>query len=90
MRHFLDHAATSPMRQVAVDAWVEHAGMLNPGGQYASGRAARRVLDDARELTATLLDADQVEVIFTASGTEADNLAVTGLYRAAGGGRVVA
>ena len=70
------------MRQVAVDAWVEHAGLLNPGGQYGSGRAARRVLDDARESIAALLDADPVEVIFTASGTEADNLAVTGLYRA--------
>ncbi|HHX84937.1 MAG TPA: aminotransferase class V-fold PLP-dependent enzyme, partial [Actinomycetales bacterium] len=80
MRHFLDHAATSPMRQGAVDAWVEHAGMLNPGGQYGSGRAARRVLDDAREEIAALLGADPVEVIFTASGTEADNLAVTGLY----------
>ena len=64
------------MRQVAVDAWVEHSGMLNPGGQYAAGRAARRVLDDARELIASLLDADPVEVIFTGSGTEADNLAV--------------
>jgi len=86
MRHFLDHAATSPMRQVAVDAWVEHSGLLNPGGQYTSGRAARRVLDDARELIAALLDADPVEVIFTASGTEANNLAVSGFA----GGRVVA
>ncbi|MDO5511887.1 cysteine desulfurase family protein [Corynebacterium sp.] len=90
MAHFLDHAATSPMRQVAVDAWVEYAGMLNPGGQYGSGRAARRVLDDARELIASLLGADPVEVIFTASGTEADNLAVTGLYRASPSSRVVA
>ncbi|MDO5670007.1 MAG: cysteine desulfurase family protein [Corynebacterium sp.] len=89
MRHFLDHAATSPMRQVAVDAWVEHAGMLNPGGQYAAGRAARRVLDDARDLIAELLDADPVEVIFTGSGTEADNLAVTGLFRASDLTRVV-
>ena len=78
------------MRQVAVDAWVEHSGMLNPGGQYAAGRAARRVLDDARELIASLLDADPVEVIFTGSGTEADNLAVTGLYRASDATRVVA
>jgi len=89
VRHFLDHAATSPMRQVAVDAWVEHAGMLNPGGQYGSGRAARRVLDDAREEIAALLGADPVEVIFTASGTEADNLAVTGLYRASSRERIV-
>ena len=82
MSHFLDHAATMPMRQVAVDAWVEHAQALNPGSQYRSGRAARSVLDDARETIAGLLGAEPVEVIFTASGTEADNLAVTGLYEA--------
>ncbi|QGU04381.1 cysteine desulfurase family protein [Corynebacterium comes] len=88
-RHYLDHAATTPMRQSAVDAWVEHAGAMNPGGQYTSGRAARRVLDDARDLIAGLLGADPAEVIFTASGTEADNLAVTGLYRASDRARVV-
>lgn len=88
-RHYFDHAATTPMRQVAIAAWVEHAGALNPGGQYASGRAARRVLDDARDLLATLLGADPVEVIFTASGTEADNLAVQGLYAASPLERVV-
>ncbi|RSZ66143.1 cysteine desulfurase [Corynebacterium hylobatis] len=88
-RRYLDHAATTPMRQVAIDAWVEHAGALNPGGQYRSGRTARRVLDDARELIARLLGADPVEVIFTASGTEADNLAVTGLYRSSELERIV-
>jgi cysteine desulfurase len=89
VRRYLDHAATAPMRQVAIDAWVEHAGALNPGGQYGSGRAARRVLDDARDLIARLLGADPVEVIFTASGTESDNLAVTGLHRASELERVV-
>lgn len=89
MRRYLDHAATTPMRQVAVDAWLEHAGALNPGGQYAEGRAARRVLDDARDSVAELLGADPVEVLFTASGTEADNLAVTGLYRASVLDRIV-
>lgn len=88
-RRYLDHAATTPMRQVAIDAWVEHAGALNPGGQYGSGRAARRVLDDARDQIARLLGADPVEVIFTASGTEADNLAVTGLYRASELDRII-
>lgn len=88
-RHYLDHAATTPMRQAAVDAWVEHSGAGNPGGQYASGRAARRALDDARDLIADLLGADPVEVIFTGSGTEADNLAVTGLFEASPLERVV-
>ncbi|MGP6173408.1 cysteine desulfurase family protein [Corynebacterium sp. A21] len=86
---YLDHAATTPMRQVAVQAWVEHAQALNPGGQYNSGRRARSVLDDARETIAQLLDCDPVEVIFTASGTEADNIGIQGLYAASGLSRVV-
>lgn len=79
---YLDHAATTPMRQVAIDAWVEHAGALNPGAQHAAGRQANAVLADAREQVAELLGADPVEVIFTGSGTEADNIAVRGLYEA--------
>lgn len=75
---YFDHAATTPMRQVAVDTWAEHAHLLNPGGQYASGRAANAVLAQARETVAEILGADPVEVIFTASGTEADNLALRG------------
>ena len=80
--HYFDHAATTPMRQVAIDAWVQHANAVNPGGQYGSGRQARSVLDDAREQIAGLMGADPIEVIFTASGTEADNIAIRGLYRA--------
>ncbi|MGO1948929.1 MAG: cysteine desulfurase family protein [Mycobacteriaceae bacterium] len=57
----------------------ETAPLLNPAGQYASGREAQRVLEDAREQIASLLGSDRAEVIFTASGTEADNLAVQGL-----------
>lgn len=86
---YLDHAATSPMRQVAIDAWIEHAGALNPGSQYGAGRRARSVLDDAREAVAEIMGADPVEVIFTASGTEADNLAIQGLYRGSELTRVV-
>lgn len=75
---YFDHAATTPMRQVAVDTWAEHAHLLNPGGQYAAGRAANAVLAQARETVAEILGADPVEVIFTASGTEADNVALRG------------
>ncbi|WPF67028.1 MULTISPECIES: cysteine desulfurase family protein [unclassified Corynebacterium] len=82
MSHYFDHAATTPMRSEAQEAWLRHAGALNPGGQYASGRAARGALESAREEIAGLLGADPVEVIFTGSGTEADNLAIQGLYRA--------
>ena len=84
MTHYFDHAATTPMRQVAIDAWAEHAHLLNPGGQYASGRAANAVLAQARETVAEILGADPVEVIFTASGTEADNLALRGFAREPG------
>lgn len=86
---YFDHAATTPMRQVAVDAWAEHAHLLNPGGQYASGRAANAAVAQAREMVAELLDADPVEVIFTASGTEADNLALRG-FAGEPGARIVA
>lgn len=88
-RVYLDHAATTPMRQVAATTWLEHAGSLNPGGQYSSGRRARSVLDDAREAIAELLGCEPVEVIFTASGTEADNLGIQGLYHASSLERIV-
>ena len=88
MTRYFDHAATTPMRQVAIDAWAEHAHLLNPGGQYASGRAANAVLAQARETVAEILGADPVEVIFTASGTEADNLALRG-FAEEPGARVV-
>lgn len=79
---YFDYAATQPMRQSAIDAWVNASGMLNAGAQYASGRKARSVLDDARETVAELLGCEPIEVIFTASGTEADNIAMQGLFHA--------
>src|SRR5699024_4051474 len=89
---YFDYAATQPMRQSAIDAWVNAAGMLNAGAQYASGRKARSVLDDARETVAELLGCEPIEVVFTASGTEADNIAVQGLFHSsvneAGAGRI--
>ncbi|MCS4531937.1 cysteine desulfurase [Corynebacterium sp. ES2730-CONJ] len=81
---YLDHAATTPMRAVTKSAWLEASTYLNPAGQYGAGRQARSVLDDARELVASLLGAEPIEVVFTASGTEADNLAIQGYYEARG------
>ncbi|OLT55055.1 cysteine desulfurase [Corynebacterium sp. CNJ-954] len=78
-RIFADHAATAPLRAEAAAAMADTGALLNPAGQYASGRHAQRVLEDAREQVAELLGADRAEVIFTASGTESDNLAVQGL-----------
>lgn len=89
MSHYFDYAATQPMRQCAIDAWVNAAGRLNPGAQYASGRQARSVLDEAREKVAGLLGCEPIEVIFTSSGTEADNIALQGLFRAGSTNRIV-
>lgn len=86
---YLDHAATTPMRESARQAWLEASTMLNPGGQYASGRKARAMLEQAREDIASVVDCEPIEVIFTASGTEADNLAIQGLFKASDVNRVV-
>ncbi|WP_312775894.1 cysteine desulfurase family protein [Corynebacterium variabile] len=78
-RIYLDHAASAPLRPEAVDALERTASLLNPAGQYASGREASRIVEDAREQIGELLGADRAEVLFTGSGTESDNIAVQGL-----------
>lgn len=78
-RHYLDHAASSPLRDEARDAMLaawELAG--NPSSLHASGRRVRGVLEDAREKLADALDAHPAEVVFTSGGTEADLLVVHG------------
>ncbi|MFC3848575.1 cysteine desulfurase family protein [Corynebacterium hansenii] len=81
-RHHLDHAATSPLRPEAREAMVAALGAGNPNAQYAEGRAARKILEEARESIAADLGAEPVEVVFVSGGTEADNLGVRGLYLA--------
>lgn len=79
MRNYFDHAATSPLRPSAADAWLAAAEIVgNPSALHASGRRARAGLEDAREELATLLGARPDEVIFTAGGSESDSLAVLG------------
>jgi cysteine desulfurase len=82
---YLDHAATTPMRPEAVDAMAPflEGTFGNPSGAHAAARAAKTALEDAREEVATLLGARPGEVVFTAGGTEADNLAVKGAARRA-------
>jgi cysteine desulfurase len=86
-RIYLDHAATTPMRPEAVEAMLPYlSGRFgNPSGGHAESRQARMALDNAREQIAVLLGADLGEVVFTGSGTEADNLAVTGAWESADG-----
>ncbi|GAA1665137.1 cysteine desulfurase family protein [Glycomyces endophyticus] len=90
---YLDHAATTPMLPQALDAYVRTAQSLgNASSLHGSGRTARRTVEEARERIADALAAKPGEVIFTASGTEADNLAVKGIHwarRADGRNRVV-
>lgn len=78
-RLYVDNAASQPLRPEAQEAMNAMAAQGNPAGQYATGRAARSHLEDAREQIAELLGADAAEVIFTGSGTEANNIAVQGL-----------
>lgn len=78
---YLDHAATTPMFPVAVEAMCAALGVTgNASSLHGSGRAARRLLEEARESIAAGLGARPSEVIFTSGGTESDNLAVKGMY----------
>ncbi|GAB2922800.1 cysteine desulfurase family protein [Rhodococcus aerolatus] len=79
--HYLDHAATTPVLAEVVDAVA--AAMRTPGNaasQHGSGRAARRAVEESREAVAAALGARPSEVVFTAGGTESDNLAVKGIF----------
>jgi cysteine desulfurase len=78
---YLDHAATTPMLPEALDAMTEELGQLgNPSSLHNAGRRARRVVEESREQIAAAYGARPSEVVFTSGGTEADNLAVKGLF----------
>ncbi|WP_159500098.1 cysteine desulfurase family protein [Microbacterium sp. 18062] len=83
MHVYLDHAASSPLRPEARDAWLAATEVVgNASSIHGGGQAARRVLEDARERLARTLDCDPIEVVFTSGGTEAVNLAIKGLWSA--------
>ena len=78
---YLDHAATTPMLPEAIEAMTEELAQLgNPSSLHNAGRRARRVVEESREQVAEVFGARASEVIFTSGGTEADNLAVKGLF----------
>lgn len=80
-RVYLDHAATTDVLPAAIDAMVEQMrNGGNPSSLHAVGRDARATVEYARERIARAVGADPAEVIFTSGGTEADNLAVKGIY----------
>jgi cysteine desulfurase len=78
---YLDHAATTPMVPAAVEAMTAHLLEVgNPSSMHASGRHARRIVEESRETIAQALGCRPGEVVFTSGGTEADNLAVKGIH----------
>jgi len=81
---YLDHAATAPLEARVREAMLPYLGEAfgNPSSLHSTGRKAKEALDDAREEVAKILNCRESEIIFTSGGTEADNLAILGVYRA--------
>lgn len=84
---YLDHAATTPLRPEAEEAWLQAVHELrnipgNPAALHGGARNARRRLEDAREEIAHNLGADRAEIIFTSGATEANALGITAAFRA--------
>src|SRR4051794_25549335 len=80
-RIYLDHAATTPMVPEAVEAMTRELTRVgNASSLHASGRSARRVVEESRESIAAHVGAHPTELIFTSGGTESDNLAVKGAF----------
>ena len=77
---YLDHAATTPLRPEAIEAMEPflRGRFGNTSGSHDISRRVKNVLEEARETAAELLGATRDEVLFTAGGTEADNLAIKG------------
>jgi Cysteine sulfinate desulfinase/cysteine desulfurase and related enzymes len=86
---YLDHAATTPVRQEVLEAMLPYYGPRfgNPSSTHRWGREARAALDEARERVAKCLGARVDEVCFTSGGTEGDNFAILGAWRGREGGR---
>ena len=81
---YLDHAATTPVRAEVLEAMLPFFGPRfgNPSSVHRWGREARTALDEARERVARCLGASPDEICFTSGGTESDNLAILGAWRA--------
>ena len=78
---YLDHAASTPMHPAAIEAMTAALATVgNASSLHTAGRAARRRVEESREMIAARLGARPSEVIFTAGGTDSDNLAVKGIY----------
>ena len=80
-RVYFDNAATTPIAEVALQAFIEQSRHIgNASSLHTYGRDVRKAVEEARERIAGLIDAHASEIIFTGSGTEANNLALKGAY----------
>src|SRR5690606_29125381 len=94
MRIYLDHNATTPLREEVAEAMARALRDLpgNPSSAHAEGARARAALEQARGQVAALVGARPAEIVFTSGATEANHLALYGVARAPGarGGALVA
>ena len=79
---YLDHAATTPMREIAIKAFIdaEHEGFANSSGGHNLSRKAKNILEQSRETIAAIFNVAPNEIIFTSGGTEADNWSIKSLF----------
>jgi cysteine desulfurase len=84
---YLDHAASTPMRQEAIEAMLPFlaGSYANPSGSHRFARQARRAIDEARDAVARVVGCRPGEVVFTGCGTESDNMALSGAVSRRGG-----
>ena len=80
-RVYMDHAATTPVDLEVVDAMLPYFTRFygNASSLYSYGREAHNAMDDARKKVAELIGAQSDEIVFTAGGTESDNIALKGI-----------
>ena len=78
---YMDHAATTPVRQEALEAMLPYfrASFGNPSSIYTFAQEARKAVDESRETVAHILGARSSEIVFTSGGTESDNAALKGV-----------
>ncbi len=91
MQRYLDYNATCPQVQTSLEtvARVAKEASGNPSSLHWSGRAARRIIDDARDRLATFIGAEAGSVVFTSGCTEADNIAINSVLSSSQPGRVI-
>ena len=84
---YLDHAATSPLRPEAREAMEPFGDVVyaNPSGSHKFAREARRAIDEARDMVASVIGCRPGEIVFTSGGTEGANSAILGTVRRRGG-----